>query len=67
MDETAPSQPAAQRPGWRWGWRKALLAAVLGLVGLIALVTVVINSPIGHRLIANRIASYAPASAYEYP
>lgn len=62
MDETAPSQPAAQRPGWRWGWRKALLAAVLGLVGLIALVTVVINSPIGHRLIANRIASYAPAS-----
>jgi translocation and assembly module TamB len=54
--------PPPPRAHWRWGWRKAVLAAVLGVIGLALLAAAVINSPIGHRFIADSIARYAPAS-----
>ena len=46
----------------RLGWRKYTIAALLGLLGLIAIAVAVLNSPIGHRFVVDRIARFAPAS-----
>ena len=43
-------------------WRKLVLAALLGLVVLLGAGIAVLNSGIGHRLIVDRIAAFAPAS-----
>lgn len=61
--ELAPEGQAPPSPRRRgWGWRKYLLAAVLGLLGIVALGVLVLNSPIGHRFVVEQIARYAPAS-----
>jgi len=70
MDEAAPpsepEQPVAdtvvvrrrRTPGWlRW-----LAGGLLALLGLMAVALVVLESPIGHRFVVDRIARYAPAS-----
>ncbi len=44
------------------GWRKWLLAGLLGLIAGFAATLIILNSPIGHRMITDRIAHYAPAS-----
>ena len=59
-DGGAQAAPRARRamPGWvRW-----LAAGLLGLLGLVAIALVVLESPIGHRFVVDRIARYAPAS-----
>jgi translocation and assembly module TamB len=56
-DEPPPAPPRALR-----GWRRWLLALVLGVVGAVVLGIVVLNSPIGNRFVVERIARYAPAS-----
>ncbi len=53
--------PVGRRP-WLSGWRKALAVLALGIAALLALGVVLIESPIGHRFVADRIAAYAPAS-----
>lgn len=64
--EPVPSETAVEpavtvaRPAW--GWRKYLIAAVLALLGILVLGVAILNSPIGHRYVVQRIASYAPAS-----
>lgn len=52
----------ASVPPRRWRWPKRVLAA-LGLIGLLlALGVLVLNSPAGHRFVADQIARVAPAS-----
>ena len=53
---------AAQGPRRGLRWPKLVLQAVLGVFLLLALLVAIFNSPIGHRFVADRIASYAPAS-----
>ncbi len=43
-------------------WRKLVLAGLLGLIALLGVGIAVLNSGIGHRLIVDRIAAFAPAS-----
>lgn len=64
-EETLQADPAepTPKPSRRgWGMRKYLLAAVLALFGVIAVGVLVLNSPIGHRFVVERIMRYAPAS-----
>ncbi|MBA3055527.1 MAG: translocation/assembly module TamB [Sphingomonadales bacterium] len=58
--DEAPAAPVRRRR--LAGWRRWLLAALLGTIGLLAIGLVVLESPIGHRFIVDRIARYAPAS-----
>ncbi|WP_298198073.1 translocation/assembly module TamB domain-containing protein [Novosphingobium sp.] len=55
------AEPLAPRRGLR-GWPRWLLAGLLALVGLVVIGLVVLESPIGHRFVVDRIARYAPAS-----
>lgn len=55
--ETAPARPAGLR-----AWQRGLLATLIALVGILALALIVLESPIGHRFVVDRIARYAPAS-----
>lgn len=50
------------RDFWHNRWKRYAVAALLGPLVLLALAAVVLNSSIGHRLVADSIASYAPAS-----
>jgi translocation and assembly module TamB len=61
VDEPVAAAPAPARP-WFRGWRKYGLVLPLLVLLVIGLALAVLNSPIGHRLIADSIASYAPAS-----
>lgn len=56
------TQPPAKPVRGGWGWRKYLLAAVLALFGVVTIGVLVLNSPIGHRFVVERIMRYAPAS-----
>ena len=72
QDQTPPEEglvphadaPPAAKPRRDWGryWRIRIAAGLIGLVALLGLGAVLIDSPIGHRFIANSLASYAPAS-----
>ncbi|MGN6358288.1 MAG: translocation/assembly module TamB domain-containing protein [Novosphingobium sp.] len=66
MAEDAPPEaetPPPAKPVRRgWSWRKYLLAAVLALFGVVTVGVLVLNSPIGHRFVVERIMRYAPAS-----
>lgn len=67
MAETAPptevtlSEP---KPGRDWGryLRTRLAALALGLIALLGVGALLLDSPIGHRAITDSLASYAPAS-----
>ena len=64
-DETISTEPEEQSPKpvrRGWGWRKYVLAAVLALFGVVTIGVLVLNSPIGHRFVVERIMRYAPAS-----
>lgn len=58
----AGEEPPAAKPRHRYGWRKLLLGGLIALLAVIALGVVVLNSPIGHRYVVERIARLAPAS-----
>ena len=53
----APSTPVRRRRAGTW-----LLGILAGVLILLALGIAVLNSPIGHRFVADRIAKVAPAS-----
>lgn len=55
MDEQAPS-PVRRR------WPRRVTLLLLLMLGLFGLGLIVLTSPIGHRLIADRIAHFAPVS-----
>ncbi len=55
-------ETAATTRGGMPRWRKLVMAALLGLVALFGIGVAVLNSGIGHRLIVDRIAAFAPAS-----
>ena len=56
-------EPAAAPRRARWRpWAQWLGGALAALLVLFALVLVVLESPIGHRFVVDRIARYAPAS-----
>jgi translocation and assembly module TamB len=57
-----PEVEAPLPPRRGWGWRKYLLAVVLAVFGVIAVGVLVLNSPIGHRFVVERLARVAPAS-----
>ncbi|MEO5587695.1 MAG: translocation/assembly module TamB domain-containing protein [Novosphingobium sp.] len=57
---TEPAQVVVIRRSW--GWRKYLIAAILALLATLAAGVLVLNSPIGHRFVVDRIMRYAPAS-----
>lgn len=54
-----PVQPA---PRGRFGWLRGLLLAVLLLVMAVGGAGVVLDSPLGHRFVADRIAALVPQS-----
>jgi len=58
--DTAVS-PSSSRRWWRW---PAYLA--LGLVGLLGLVLFVLDTGVGHRWVANQIASQRPSNGLRY-
>lgn len=58
-EEETPSPP---RRRWLTGWRKLVVALAAAVLGLVALGVILLESPIGHRYVADRIAAYAPAS-----
>ena len=62
MAEAAPPPAAKQGRDWGRYWRIRIAAGLIALVALLGLGAVLIDSPIGHRFIANSLASYAPAS-----
>lgn len=43
-------------------WQRWIIALIAAVVGLIAIGLIVLESPIGHRFVVDRIARYAPAS-----
>jgi translocation and assembly module TamB len=62
LPESQEPVSPVKSPRRGWGWRKYLLAAVLALFGVVAIGVLVLNSPIGHRFVVERIMRYAPAS-----
>lgn len=61
--EGEPEAPAAApRPRRVPGWARWLGGILLGLTALLVVLFAVLESPIGHRFIVDRIARYAPAS-----
>lgn len=58
------SGTAADRQKRDWGryWRRRFAALVIGIIALLGVGALVIDSPIGHRFLADSLASYAPAS-----
>lgn len=67
-DSPVPAEGPAPDPGTpslasgRWSWSARIAAGVLGLLGLLVLTVAVLDSPIGHRFVIDRIAGLAPAS-----
>jgi len=67
VDETDIIEPAEPAPVRRRGaLRRRLAALFLGFIGLLVLTVVVLDSPIGHRFVAERIAKLAPASGLRF-
>ncbi len=62
MAEAAPAPARAPRRPLISSWKRRLLAALFGLLALIGIGVAVLESPIGHRFVVDRIARYAPAS-----
>lgn len=66
MDAAAPpadeAQPTPVRRPRLPGWMRWLAGGLIGLLGLSVIALVVLESPIGHRFVVDRIARYAPAS-----
>jgi len=58
--------PTRQARGWPRRVVKWLGGAVLSLVALLALALIVLNSPIGHRFVVDRLAEVAPASGLRF-
>ncbi|MFC3173303.1 translocation/assembly module TamB domain-containing protein [Novosphingobium bradum] len=54
--------PAMARRGRLHGWLRWIAVALAGLLALVAIGLLVLESPIGHRFVVDRIARYAPAS-----
>jgi len=59
-----PAEPVPARRRGPLGRR--LAALVLGFIGLLVLAVIVLDSPIGHRFVAERIAQLAPASGLRF-
>ncbi len=57
-----PAEETAGEPRRTGRKRKLALRVLASLVGLVLLVLVVLNSPIGHRFVVDRIKDLAPAS-----
>ena len=58
-----PGRPRSRtRPWLLSGWRRWILALLLAIVGVLGIGLAVLESPIGHRFVVDRIARYAPAS-----
>lgn len=59
-DLVEPAEPVPERRGR--ALRRQLLVLFMGLIGALMLAVIVMDSPIGHRFVADRIAQLAPAS-----
>lgn len=66
LQEPAESQPPVRRASWPRRIVKWFGGALLSLVALVALVFVVLDSPIGHRFVVDRLAEVAPASGLRF-
>lgn len=61
--ETAPAPEAAPRPALqRLSWPQRVAATVVGLVALLSIAFLVLDSSLGHRFVIDRIAGLTPAN-----
>lgn len=60
-DAGAPAAAVGRSAGLG-GWIRGISAGLLALVAVLGVALLVLESPIGHRFIVDRIARYAPAS-----
>lgn len=65
IEAEAPPPPAKRR-SWPRRITKWLGGALLALVALLGVALLVLNSPIGHRFVAERLAEVAPASGLRF-
>ena len=61
-EDAAPIAEPGSRPRRVPGWARWAGGALLGVVALLVAMFAVLESPIGHRFIVDRIGRYAPAS-----
>ncbi|HET9628121.1 MAG TPA: translocation/assembly module TamB, partial [Novosphingobium sp.] len=62
VPETGAEEVVVVRHRRMTDWLRWIAAGLLALLGLVAVALVVLESPIGHRFVVDRIARYAPAS-----
>lgn len=68
-EENGQAEKRGRLLGQRWGrtsWGGRLLAILLGVVALLGLAVAVLDSPVGHRFVADRLARIAPASGLRF-
>lgn len=60
--EDHPEEPVVARRRRVPGWLRWIAGGLIALLAMMAVALVVLESPIGHRFVVDRIARYAPAS-----
>jgi translocation and assembly module TamB len=66
IDEAPPEAVPVRRRHWAVRVTRWITGALVALIALFGIALVVLNSPIGHRYVAERLAEVAPASGLRF-